>query len=189
MMGVKGGAPVYLLQIGAEAGDLDQIETKIQAAIPLLTRASDVEQVEKTAAKTGVRAFAVVVAPSDEAEYFAKVMGVIQSWWSPEQIGYIGGIGGSLIGCLGALIGCLAGLGKARCFVLASTRISIGLGLALTIAGLIALLGKQPYAVWFPLVLTGGILTFVLAVNLYPIKRRYDDQEIRRMTSLDATGG
>jgi hypothetical protein len=25
-------------------------------------------------------------------------------------------------------------------------------------------------------------------VNLYPIKRRYDDLEIRRMTSMDATG-
>lgn len=77
MMGVKGGAPVYLLQIGVDAGELGEIERKIQLAIPLLTRASDVEQIEKSAAKAGVRAFAVVVAPSDDADFFAKLIGLI----------------------------------------------------------------------------------------------------------------
>lgn len=117
-----------------------------------------------------------------------KLLGTVRNWWSPELAGLIGGIGGSVIGCFGGLLGCLAGMGKARRFVLGMTRIFIGLGILLTIAGLVAVALHQPYAVWYALLLPGGILTLVFGVNLYPIKRRYDDMEIRRMTSVDTMG-
>ncbi len=110
------------------------------------------------------------------------------NWWSGRIAGLIGGIGGSVIGCLGALIGCLAGTGKARRFVLSLTKILIGLGILLTIAGIVAVVLQQPYAVWYPLLLAGVVLTSVLGINLRSIKRRYDELEIRRMTSIDATG-
>lgn len=110
------------------------------------------------------------------------------NWWSPQLSALLGGIGGSLIGCCGGLIGCLAGLGKARRFVLAMTKTFIALGIVLTLAGIAAVVCQQPYAVWYPLLLLGGIMTLVCGVNLYPIKKRYDDLEIRRMTSMDATG-
>jgi len=106
-------------------------------------------------------------------------------WWSAKQGGMIGGIGGSVIGCFGGLLGCLAGMGKVRKFVLAMTKIFIVLGIFLTIVGLVAVVLKQPYAVWYVLLLPGVILTAVFGANLRPIKRRYDDLEIRRMTSLD----
>lgn len=102
--------------------------------------------------------------------------------------GLVGGIGGSLIGCLGALIGILASVGKGRRFVLTTISSLIVAGIFLVIAGVIAVAMKQPYAVWYPLLLGGAIMAFVFSVNLYPIKRRYDDLEIRRMTSMDATG-
>jgi hypothetical protein len=111
------------------------------------------------------------------------------SWWSAKQGGMIGGIGGSVIGCFGGLLGCLAGMGKARKFVLTATKIFIVLGIFLTIAGLVAVVLKQPYAVWYVLLLSGVILTSVFWTNLRPIKRRYDDLEIRRMASIDAMGG
>lgn len=117
-----------------------------------------------------------------------KLIGVPQNWWSPQTAGLIGGIGGSLIGCFGGLIGILASMGKGRRFVLATTVILIVTGILLVIAGVVAVAMKQPYAVWYPLLLGGTILTFVLSINLYSIKRRYDDLEIRRMTSMDATG-
>jgi hypothetical protein len=117
-----------------------------------------------------------------------KLMGRSQNWWSPQMAGLVGGIGGSVIGCLGGLIGILAGMGKGRRFVLATTTILIITGITLVVTGVVAVAMKQPYAVWYPLLLGGTILTFVLSINLYSIKRRYDDLEIRRMTSIDATG-
>jgi hypothetical protein len=116
-----------------------------------------------------------------------RVFGVAGSWWSSQQIGLIGGIGGSVIGCFGALLGWLAGKGKSRNFVLTTVRIFIGLGILLTIAGLIAVALKQPYAVWYALLLPGVILTLIFSLNLPSIQRRYDELEIRRMTSIDAS--
>ena len=117
-----------------------------------------------------------------------KLLGVTGSWWSPQQIGLIGGIGGSVIGCFGALLGWLAGKGKARNFVLTTIKIFIALGILLTIAGFVAVVSNQPYAVWYALLLPGVILTLVFSLNLPSIQRRYDDLEIRRMTSLDTMG-
>jgi hypothetical protein len=117
-----------------------------------------------------------------------RLYGVAGSWWSPQQSGLIGGIGGSVIGCFGALLGLLASKGKARNFVLATMKIFIALGILLTIAGFVAVVCKQPYAVWYALLLPGVILTLVFSLNLPSIQRRYDELEIRRMTSIDATG-
>jgi len=119
-----------------------------------------------------------------------KLLGTSNSfdWWTPEQSGLIGGIGGSIIGCFGGLIGCLAGMGKARRFVLAMIKIFIALGILSLIAGGIAAATKQPYTVYYPLLLAGFILTIVFSVNLPSIQRRYDELEIRRMTSVDTMG-
>lgn len=110
------------------------------------------------------------------------------NWWSPQQGGMVGGIGGAIIGCFGGLIGLLASRGKARRFVLAMTKIFIALGILSLIAGGIAAATKQPYAVYYPLLLAGFILTIVFSVNLPSIQRRYDELEIRRMTSIDTMG-
>jgi hypothetical protein len=58
----------------------------------------------------------------------------------------------------------------------------------LTITGLVAVVFQQPYAVWYALLLPGVILVFVFSLNLHSIERRYNELEIRRMTSMDATG-
>jgi hypothetical protein len=117
-----------------------------------------------------------------------KLLGVIGNWWSPQQVALIGGIGGSVIGCFGALLGCLAGMGKARSFVLTTMKIFIALGILLTIAGFAAVVSSQPYAVWYALLLPGVILTLVFSLTLPSIQRRYDELEIRRMTSVDTMG-
>ncbi len=120
-----------------------------------------------------------------------KLLGMVNGlncWWSPQASGLIGGIGGSLIGSFGALIGLLVSKGKARNFVLAAVKFFIALGILLTIAGLVAVVSKQPYAVWYALLLPGVILVLVFSLNLHSIQRRYDELEIRRMTSIDATG-
>jgi hypothetical protein len=119
-----------------------------------------------------------------------KLLGTASSfnWWSEKRAGLVGGIGGSIIGCFGALVGVLASRGKARKFVLALTKIFIVLGFFLLLAGAIAAAMKQPYVVYYPLLLTGFILTIVFSVNLPSIQRRYDELEIRRITSIDTMG-
>jgi hypothetical protein len=110
------------------------------------------------------------------------------NWWSPQQSGLIGGIGGSIIGCFGGLIGWLVSKGKARKFVLTATASAIVLGFLLTIGGLVAAILKQPYSVWYALLLPGVILVLVFSLNLHSIQRRYDELEIRRMASIDVMG-
>jgi hypothetical protein len=110
------------------------------------------------------------------------------SWWSPQQADLICGIGISLIGCFGGLIGLLVLKGRARNFVLAAVKYIIVLGILLTIAGLVAAVLNQPYAVWYALLLPGVILVLVFSLNLHSIQRRYDELEIRRMTSIDRQG-
>jgi hypothetical protein len=43
----------------------------------------------------------------------------------------------------------------------------------------------QPYAVWFPLLLLGGLLVGILPVRLRQYRRHYETLELRRMSSLD----
>jgi hypothetical protein len=120
-----------------------------------------------------------------------KLLGVVGSWWSEQQSGMVGGVGGvfgGIIGCFGGLLGYLASMGKARKFVLTTTKIFIALGILLTITGIIAIAFRQPYFVWCVFLLPGVILTLVFSLNLPTIQRRYDDLEIRRMASIDAMG-
>jgi hypothetical protein len=111
------------------------------------------------------------------------------NWWLPEPADLIGGIGVSLIGCFGGLIGWLVSKGRARNFVLAAIKYIIVLGILLTVAGLVAAVLDQPYAVWYALLLPGVILVLVFSLNRHSIQRRYDELEIRRMTSTDKHGG
>jgi hypothetical protein len=120
-----------------------------------------------------------------------KLLGVTGSWWSAKQGAMVGGavgIFGGIIGCFGGLLGCLAGFGKARKFVLTTTKFFIALGMFLTIAGIVAIICKQPFFVWYIFLLPGVMLTLIFSLNFPLIQRRYDDLEIRRMASIDAMG-
>jgi hypothetical protein len=64
----------------------------------------------------------------------------------------------------------------------------IGLGGLSAAAGLVALGLKQPYEVWFPLLLLGVLLLAIVPVRLKQFQRHYHELELRRMTALDALG-
>ena len=120
-----------------------------------------------------------------------KLLGVTGSWWSAKQgamVGASAGVFGGVIGCFGGLLGCLAGFGKARKFVLTTTKVFIALGMLLTIAGIVAIACGQPFFVWYVFLLPGVMLTLIFSLNFPLIQRRYDDLEIRRMASIDAMG-
>lgn len=115
-----------------------------------------------------------------------KSGGAVGAWWSERTGGWIGGIAGSVLGCLGSLLAVLAAKGKCRVFVVTTSKALIGLGIASTLVGLWALSVGQPYAVWFPLLLLGILLESILFVRLRQYQKTYEDLEMRKMVSMDA---
>ena len=107
------------------------------------------------------------------------------AWWGDRQGGWVGGLAGALFGILGAVIGGFIAKGRARGFVRSVLLAEIGLGVTLLAAGLVAFLGHQPYAVWYPLVLFGGFLCLWAPYFLRLSGRRFRDAELRKMAALD----
>lgn len=107
------------------------------------------------------------------------------AWWSDRTAGLVGGIGGSLIGILGAVIGWLVSRGRARSFTLGAMKAGVGLGVVLLAIGALAVGVSQPYAVVYPMFLSGVILVAVFGGLLPTARRAYAEQELRRMRALD----
>lgn len=93
---------------------------------------------------------------------------------------------GSGVGLLGAAIGSLSGLGRARRLVAALLAVAAGIGGVALVAGLAALGAGQPYAVYYPLLLGGGIALPMSLFASRAVRRRYQEIELRRMRALDA---
>lgn len=110
-------------------------------------------------------------------------------WWNAQDGNLYGAIGGAALGvlggCLGAAAGVLAPRGKQRGLVMGSMAALVIAGMVVLVIGLVALMQKQPYHVWYPLVLCGGLLTLVLGPLTPVINLRYRQAEARRM---DAEG-
>src|SRR5882672_6925304 len=106
-------------------------------------------------------------------------------WWNPQQAGWIGGIAGSILGIVGGLAGTLAGIlaprGKARRFIMTTFSCMIALGVVALAAGIVAVILGQPYAVWYPLVLLGGIMSIVAGSIMPALRLRYRQAEARRL--------
>jgi hypothetical protein len=107
-------------------------------------------------------------------------------WWSEQQSGMVGGITGSLVGLLGGIVGLLAGSGRGRRVAFGALRMMQLIGAIALVSGIVALVRAQPYPVFYPLLLIGGLASF-LPIALTPtLRKRYEDSELRRMSALDA---
>ncbi len=108
----------------------------------------------------------------------------MEPWWTVQQTGLIGGIGGAAIGMVGALVGSLSFLivrGKGKPFMVGLFGVMIAVGVALLGVTIVAMVKSQPRHVWYPLML-GGILSTVLFGSLLPVVLiRYRAAETRRM--------
>lgn len=105
-------------------------------------------------------------------------------WWTNQQSGLIGGIGGAAIGIAGALVGSLSFLiarGKGKPLMLGIYITMILIGISLLIAGITAVLKDQPRHVWYPLCL-GGSISMMIFGGMFPmILQRYRAAEQRRI--------
>ena len=129
--------------------------------------------------------FADVAAPPNQQQV-APPAANADEWWSARSAGWIGAIGGTGGGLLGAVFGIMAGFGIARQFVLNSILALTGLGVAILLAGIVALALAQPYHVYYPLLLFGGILALVFGVNYPHLKRRHAELELQKMAAMDS---
>jgi hypothetical protein len=109
------------------------------------------------------------------------------AWWGGRRAGWGGAIGGTALGLLGGLIGLLAGRGKARQLVFALLIAMLAIGGTCLLLGIVAIAMRQPYAVYYPLLLCGGLATLLPLTIIPQMKRRYEELELRRMSALDAT--
>jgi hypothetical protein len=108
------------------------------------------------------------------------------AWWTDRFGNKMGGIVGSMIGIFGAVVGLLAGQAKARMLVMSLLWLILLFGTCSLIAGIIALFRSQPYMVFYPLLLVGGISTLTPAFCIPLLKKRYEALELRQISSMDA---
>ena len=109
-----------------------------------------------------------------------------EPWFDPNAFGawygaIAGGVGGTLVGCFGGLIGYLAPRGQGRRFVLTVMIGIVVAGLSQIGFGVVALASGQPYGIWYPPLLCGGIFTVVTGSLIPTVRKRYAEAELRRM--------
>jgi hypothetical protein len=90
------------------------------------------------------------------------------------------------VGTLGGYLEWSASRGRARRFVLGSARALIFIGVSATVIGLVAVALRQPYGVWYILLLVGVLCALIFPFRLRRYEAQYRELELRRMTALDA---
>lgn len=124
-----------------------------------------------------------------ELVQFSGASGIARSsngWWSERAGSIAGALAGATLGILGAMVGWLASTGRSKRLVLGLLR-TVGIAgvVALTTAGIAWTMG-QTSAVYYPLLLIGGLCA-VLGFSLpASVARRYEALELRRMHAMDA---
>lgn len=114
----------------------------------------------------------------------------MEIWFSESTSNIVGAIMGSgfgvLLGLLGAFAGIYGSKGKLKRLILSSAIILLFIGAIILLIGLIALLSKQPYHVWYPFVLVGGIVVFVQLPSYSFIRKRFLQIELKKMEIKDS---
>ena len=106
-------------------------------------------------------------------------------WWPDETGGWVGASLGVVLGILGALVGILAGKGKSRKTVMGLLTAILLLGTGALIAAAAALIDRQPFPVYYPLILPGFIAALLAALIIRPVRKRYQKLELKRIRALD----
>lgn len=126
------------------------------------------------------------VSEFDENEW-DDVMTAEGAWWGNQMASWIGGILGPLLGIMGAIVGTLSGLGRGRKVAMGICWFAIVFGIICLGAGLGAVAMSQPYVVYFPLLLIGGLSTVIMSSVLPSTRKRFENAELRRIESMDVS--
>ena len=113
---------------------------------------------------------------------------MIEPWLDPIRFGlWYGGLGGGLLGLSGAVLGAvtavLAPKGKGQNFILGAFTFMKWVGLVHLVIGLYSIYERQPYGIWYPLVLIGGLFTLLFSLLRPIVCKRYEEVEQRQMSA------
>ncbi len=104
---------------------------------------------------------------------------------------YFGTIFGICAGVLGTVFGCSNNLiqrGQGKRWIVGGLIASVAVGVAVLVVGLVALVMGQPYAIWYPMLLGGGIMAGVFGFQLPMILARYRAAEERKIDAASLRG-
>ena|SRR5438445_13565108 len=106
---------------------------------------------------------------------------MIEPWFDPNQYSWITGVMfGGIALALGALAAWLVPKGKAKGFIVSSWVSLWVVAIILLVAGIVALSDRQPWGVWYGLLLPGVVGTAVMGGNLLIILKKYGEAEQHR---------
>jgi hypothetical protein len=112
----------------------------------------------------------------------------MEPWVDPIRFGtWYGGLGGGLLGLsagvLGAVTAVLAPKGKSRSFILGAFTLMKWVGLVNLVVGIYAVYERQPYGIWYPLVLIGLLFTLLFSLLRPIVRKRYEEVEQQPMSA------
>jgi ABC-type Fe3+ transport system permease subunit len=110
-------------------------------------------------------------------------------WWGTRTSVVIGGLGGAAFGVLASRFAWLADRGRARSTVLAGVTTMIVVAAACLATGLVAVALRQPYSVYYPLLLLGVLGVLIMPARLRAMRQRYTDLELQRIRRHDLSAG
>jgi hypothetical protein len=113
---------------------------------------------------------------------------MMEPWLDPIRFGlWYGGLGGGLLGLSGAVLGAITAMlapkGKSRGFILSVFTFMKWVGVVNLVIGLYAVYEWQPYGIWYPLVLIGGLFTLLFSLLRPIVCKRYQEVEQQQMNS------
>ncbi len=112
----------------------------------------------------------------------------MEQWFDPRTAGILGGIIGTVLGITGGLIGGLSTICVQRGwkkFYYTIFILAIAISTVILITGIIALVCKQPYHVWYPFILSGALGTGLFSILFIVIGKRFTEYELRKMQAKD----
>lgn len=110
----------------------------------------------------------------------------MQPWFDANHYAWIPGtMYGLAAALLGGLVGVLAPRGRARNLVVRSWLALWLVAVAMLAAGVVALVVRQPWGVWYALLLPGVVGTLVVGINSYAVLKAYRMVEERQLAAKD----
>lgn len=113
-------------------------------------------------------------------------------WWTSQASGYLGagigiagGVFGTVVGVAGSRLRTPRGFAALRVFIL----VFAGLAGVAVMLGIAALALGQPYHVWYPLLLFGGMFVVLTLVILPVMRTRLRAWDQRRMQGAELRQG